>query len=354
MKTIRFTAPLLAAASMLLVQACSSDSQSATSQPADNRVPVHVTVLTPSHSTNEATASGVVFNDAEQHLGFKVGGIVRTVTVREGDRVRAGQLLASLASTEIDAMVDQAREGYNKAERDVRRVEALFADSVATLEQLQNVRTARSVAKNQLDIAEYNKQHSEIRATTHGIVLRRTMEPGEVAAPGAPVLVIAGNNASTWLVRVGVADNVWSRLRVGSTARVNFQALGSQTFPGRIRSVGAASDRATGLYPIDITLDAPPATIATGLFATATLQLNRQPESSTTTIVPMNAILEGNGDIASVFVVSAGKAKKVSVSIAAVLPQGVQLAAPLPSDSLITGGSAYVVDGSPVAISSHR
>src|SRR4051812_10956011 len=68
------------------------------------------------------TGTGVIAARDEYPLGFKIGGVVARVYVREGDLVRAGQLLAELGLREIDAAVAKAHSGLAKTERDHARL----------------------------------------------------------------------------------------------------------------------------------------------------------------------------------------------------------------------------------------
>ena len=73
--------------------------------------------------------------------------------VKEGDRVKKGQLLDTLKSTEIAAQVQQVNLALEKAQRDYQRASKLYKDSVATLEQLQNAKTGVDIARQNLQQA---------------------------------------------------------------------------------------------------------------------------------------------------------------------------------------------------------
>src|SRR5690606_13381446 len=91
--------------------------------------------------------NGVVANEDEFRLSFKVGGIIESIRVNEGERVRRGQTLAVIEQTEIDAQVEQARQAHAKAKRDLERGRRLYEDSVISLEQLQDLETQTAVAQ---------------------------------------------------------------------------------------------------------------------------------------------------------------------------------------------------------------
>ena len=101
-------------------------------------------------------AVGMLSTTTEMKLGFKTGGIVRRVNTKEGASVKRGEVLAVLDLSEIDAQVNQARIGLDKAERDLNRARNLYQDSVATLEQYQNANSAFELAQSQKRVADFN------------------------------------------------------------------------------------------------------------------------------------------------------------------------------------------------------
>ncbi len=135
--------------------------------------------------------SGTLGSNEEIPLSFRIGGVVERVFVDAGAVVRAGDPLATLDLHEFDAAVARARSAADKAGRDLGRVLRLFADRVATLEQVRRAATAREVALAALEAATLNRRKAAIVAPAAGVILRRSAEPGELVAPGATVLVLA-------------------------------------------------------------------------------------------------------------------------------------------------------------------
>ena len=72
--------------------------------------------------------------------------------------------------------MQQAQLAYEKASRDLQRLTNLFNDSVATLEQVQNARTTRDLAAQQLNSARFNRQYSEIRAEAQRLCFTQTRQ----------------------------------------------------------------------------------------------------------------------------------------------------------------------------------
>ena len=294
-------------------------------------------------SAEPVTASGFVASDKEARMAFKTGGVIEKIYVQEGDEVKKGQLLARLNMTEINAQVTQAHEGLNKLERDLKRVTNLYKDSVATLEQLQNVTTGYNLAKQTVEIADFNKNFSDIRATSSGRILKKIMNEGELVGPGMPVLYMTADGASDWTIKVGVSDKDWARLKEGDAANITIDAYKNETFSARITNKAVSIDPASGLYQTELKFYRLPKQLAYGLFATAKMQ----PSNSRSYFsVPVDAIIEGNGNQASVFVFQNGKAIRKQIEIASIANANVLISNGLEgNEQIITDGSAYLTDG---------
>jgi multidrug resistance efflux pump len=135
-------------------------------------------------------AYGLMATKNESRLSFKVGGVIRKIYVKEGQSVQRGQTLASLDLTEIDAQVSQAKSNVEKLKRDVERIERLYNDSAATLEMVQNSKTAYDVANENKSIAEFNREYATIKAASSGKILKKFLNEGELTGPGTSL----GNN----------------------------------------------------------------------------------------------------------------------------------------------------------------
>ena len=300
--------------------------------------------------------SGQFTTDDETQLSFKTGGVIRAILVKEGDRIHKDQLLATLDLTEINTQVGQAQLGLDKARRDFQRVQNLYKDSVATLEQLQNAQTALDIATQQVNAVHFNQSYSEIRAGQDGYVLRKLANPGQVVGSGTPVLETNGAGSTGWLLRVGLSDRQWAQVRLGDKASLETGALPGQTLSGTVSRKSEGVDAQTGTFTADIKLNTP-ASLAAGLFGKGVIQ----PEGGGVKIVgnaphtwsiPYQSLLDGDGSSGYVFITNDGHtAQKVRVRLAGmerdriIISDGLQNAR-----SLIVSGSAYLTDSSPIRI----
>lgn len=317
----------------------------------DAAVPVTLAAVTRDVRTEPIVASGTLSSSEEGRLSFKIGGIIQRIFVQEGQPVRRGQLLATLNLAEINAQVGSAQLAAEKAERDLGRVKALYADTAATLEQLQNATTGQDVARQNLTVARFNQQYAQIRATLNGTVTRKLMNEGEFAQPGAGVLLVSGTGRADWVVRVGVADKDWARLKLRDRATVRLDAYPDRTFAGTVSQLAQAADPMNKLYQVEIRI-APTAgaTFAPGLFAKVELTPAQRRQYA---VVPVEAIVEGNGKEGFVYVLADDrkKVRKLPVQIGflsgdkVLLTQGLDNVA-----NVVTAGSAFLTEESNVVV----
>lgn len=348
MKTFQTLTLIIFAA--LLWQACSPAESAKAIPEANAPIPVRVMPLAKELVSSTVTTAGQFSTDDETTLAFKTGGIIREIFVKEGDYVRSGKLLATLDLTEIKTGVRQAELALMKAERDFQRAENLYQDSVATLEQFQNAQTALALAQEQLKSAKFNLNYSEIRANADGYVLNKFANAGQVVSPGTPIIRINGAGGSGWIFKAALSDKEWAVIQIGDSASIITDAMPEKPIPAQVIRKSEGADPMNGAFSIELKVHTPQDNLlASGLFGTATIIPQQKVNVWR---IPYEALLDGNARQGFVFVTSDNKtAQKVEVSVAGIDNQYVHISGGLENAlALITRGSAYLKDASPITI----
>jgi RND family efflux transporter MFP subunit len=337
---------ILTAAANCGLGACSSKGAANGVDPARA---VQVTQAQMAALDNTLHAVGLLTPKDEARLSFKVGGLIESIKVEEGQAVKAGQLLAVLKQTEIGASLEQARQATAKARRDLERGKALLADGVTTEEQVQDLTTAFSVASAVQSGTEFNATHTRIVASVDGVVLRKLAEANEVVQAGQTVLVLGGAERG-WIVRIGLADRDVVRTHLGDRARIEFDAWPGQSFAGRVSNIASAADSATGTFTIEVQLDAGGAHFVQGLVAKVALSSQG---AGAALVIPLQALLEANDKEAGVFVFdeSGQTVHRVSVQIGRMNAGRIEVLSGLPAGALVvTDGAAFLENGEHVRV----
>lgn len=344
-RSLRWIAPALVAASALLLQSCK---EAPAAEAATTLVAVAADYVTSELIAQPVVATGTFGPRDEIPLAFKIGGVIARVAVDEGQPVRKGQLLATLDLREIDALLDKAKVGVEKAERDQARLRRLAADSVATLAQLQDATSALDAARADAATARVNREYASIVAPEDGIVLLKTGMAGSNIGAGSTVLVLGGG-ARGRVMRFGLSDRDALRVKIGDVATVRFNAVPDRSFTGQVSLLGQAADMRTGTYAVEVALRDVGA-LPAGLVGRVEIAVRGGARAA---MVPVDALLEADADSATVFTLSSERepiATARRVRIAQLVGDRAAVAGLEDSARVVTRGAPYVTPGSRVRV----
>ncbi|WP_341904710.1 efflux RND transporter periplasmic adaptor subunit [Fluviicola taffensis] len=297
-----------------LVASCGSKEKITNEIPKVEVIPVKLESLQAMNSTEEIHVSGQFTTDDETYLSFLSGGIIQKLYVKEGDKVRKGQLLATLDLTLVRATVSQAKLGLEKSKRDLDRAKNLQKEGFATLEQLQNAQTAVDVAEEQVQSALFNLKYAEIRAVSNGFILRKMANQGQLVGSGTPVFQTNGAGSSSFKLKVGVSDRQWSQIHIGDAAEIQADVFKNRNLKAKVSRKSESIDPFSGTFTVELEIQGKlPEGLASGVFGKATISLS---ETSENWKIPYEALLDGNANDGFVFVSNDRKTvKKVPVKI---------------------------------------
>jgi RND family efflux transporter MFP subunit len=294
-------------------------------------------------------ASGVLSSKSEMKLAFKTGGMIRRVYVQEGQSVKEGQLLAELDLSEIDAQVRQAKLGLEKSERDLERVKKLYADEATTLTNVQDATTGFDVAKQSVQVAEFNQKLSRIYAPVSGRILRKISEQGELITPFAPAFIL-GTGESAYIVNVGLADRDVVKVKIGDIANVYLDAYPNEAFQARITQIAQTVNPATGTFEAELQIQPNGRKLISGFVAKAEISTGK---GVSTLAVPIESLVEAEGNKAFVFTYNATNqtVSKSSVTIGSIFGSNVAIISGISEGTeIVTKGANFLSDKAKVKV----
>jgi multidrug efflux system membrane fusion protein len=316
----------------------------------EDPVPVKMAEVAREELSVPLHTSGRLALKAQARLSFKTGGIIKHVYVDEGQEVKKGQMLAVLDLSEVEAHVTQAKNGFLKAERDKERVENLYKDRAATLEQLQDVKTAFDVARSQLTIAEFNLDHSKIQAPSDGKILKRLAEENEMIGAGYPVLVF-GSTGDRWVIKAGVGERDIVNVRLNDSAEVRFDSYPGRVFSAFVSEIPEALDPTIGAYEVEVTLSGE-IEKRVKLISGFVGKVDIHPAAAGFFfVIPVDALVEGDGSKGAVMTVANNTAHRVQVVVSHLFDDKVAIRSGLENvNAVVTDGASYLTDGALVKI----
>jgi RND family efflux transporter MFP subunit len=257
----------------------------------------------------------------EVELHAKVSGYVKEIKVDFGDRVKAGELLATLEVPELQAELVNAQAIEQKAEADYTNMHVIHTRLVAVNQSHPNLvaeqdldtaaaneqTASAAIAAAQADVVKYQTlvKYTKITAPFDGVVTRRYADPGTLIQAGT-----ASDTQSLPVVRV--SDNYRLRLDfpvtvdyakdmvVGDPVTVRVDSLNNRTFTGKISRFTHDVDEATRTMITEIEVPNPDLKLIPGMYATVELKVEKRPG---VLAIPTQAVTGDKGD--SVLVVNA-------------------------------------------------
>ncbi|SNS42219.1 RND family efflux transporter, MFP subunit [Noviherbaspirillum humi] len=233
----------------------------------------------------------------------RVGGEVREVLVREGEPVKAGQVLVKMDATEYQARLDQARGALRAAEgqldiavkaRDNNRtlMEKGFISKNAfenSASQFDIARANVASARGALDVAQKSLGDTVIKAPIGGIVSSRSVQPGEKVSPDNKLLDVVDLRQMELEAAVPAADIL--NVSLGQEVQLRIEGL-AQPLPGKVARISPATQAGSRSILIYIQVDNPDGALRVGMFADARLTLARKAGVLT---VPQSAVQSDAG-----------------------------------------------------------
>lgn len=176
-------------------------------------------------------------------LSFPMSGIIAEMNADIGDAVKQGQVLARLRQEEFLAHVEQASAAYDKAKKDLEKVEQLYEEELASEDRLENARIAVKQAHAAYVMASEALRNSSINAPFDGLVSERSGEPSEMySAMMGPSAVYAVVDASSVNVKLGIPGDELGRVSPGQEGILTVSAYPGREFRGQLTVVGVEVD----------------------------------------------------------------------------------------------------------------
>ncbi len=198
-------------------------------------------------------------------IAAKVLATIEEITVRAGDKVEANDLLVRLDDADLQARRRQAEQAvvaaeatYSEAKREFDRIKALFEQSAvarADYDRAQRTLTVadadRRRAEEALKEALVMLSYTQIRAPKSGRVVDRLAEPGDLAQPGKPLLILY--DAASLRVEAPVPETLAMKLKVGESLRIRIDAL-DQEFESPIVEIVPQADAPSRSFLVKVSL----------------------------------------------------------------------------------------------------
>jgi len=259
--------------------------------------------------TVSVTATGTLQPVNQVDVGTEISGTVESVDVDFNDRVKRGQVLATLNTDQLSARLRQSQAALELARANVQtaqatvletrtkynRLETLAAKGMASQDDLDTAAAAFTRANAAVEVAKAQVtqaqaqvdadrtalQKAQIRSPIDGIVLQREVEPGQTVAASlqTPVLFTLAENLAQMELNVAVDEADVGHVKKGQKASFTVDAFPGRTFPAVIDQVRYAPQTVQGVvtYETVLLVDNSDLTLRPGMTATVDIVVGDYP-----------------------------------------------------------------------------
>jgi RND family efflux transporter MFP subunit len=327
------TTTLLPCAALLLAGACSNAGNQGQAEKQKPQPKVKTALVQARALTERLELTGAIEPTRIARMASPVDGPIIACPVREGDRVRPGQLLARLGRTKgDDAAAASARAELDREELELGRIEKLVETGALPGEELDNARVKVSAAQARLARAMEKLGDYRLSAPWAGVVSRVNVAVGDFVAARATMVELF--DPDTLVLRCAVPEDAAVRVKSGAPIAVTLDAHPGEAFSAKVTRIYPDIDRGTRTRTVEATIEED-VVLAPGMFARLQLTLASIPEALT---VPAEAVVRRDGEPV-VFVIENGKA------IARMVETGIESANRVEIVSGIQAGDKVIVAG---------
>ncbi|WP_299546938.1 efflux RND transporter periplasmic adaptor subunit [uncultured Helicobacter sp.] len=253
-------------------------------------------------------------------LASEVSGIIDSVLVDDGARVKKGQALAVLNSDLLrdeiaskEGALKQAKAQYEKIKKDYARYKSLYESESISFKEYEDILFDMQAQKgnmesisNALELLKTQERKKTIIAPYDGVVLQKMLKQGEWVNAGASVFNIA--KLTPLEATFEVSFEILRSLKVGESLEVQ---IANHTYQARVSALIPLGDAKARTFPLKLAIEDPKGELIEGLEVRASFNVKGQKEKF---LVPRDAILpEIDGNV--IFILDGSQAKKVKILV---------------------------------------
>ncbi|WP_428241386.1 efflux RND transporter periplasmic adaptor subunit [Gynuella sp.] len=201
-----------------------------------------------------------IVSENSANLSFKVPGQIKSLSIKKGEMVRKGQVLATLDDTDYRVQMDSANASYSLASAQYERIRESALKAVTTAAQLDEARASLEQAKAALDNATNQLAYTVIKAPFDGMVADTYQDQEEYVGAATPVLTLI--QVEPLNVAFDAPASLLARLSDHVKAKeyhpaVIFDQLPGRTFTSTFKEMTTIPDAGTRSYSIVLSLPKP-------------------------------------------------------------------------------------------------
>lgn len=283
---------------ILILVGCSSQAKSPSAEDqSETALPVEVGTVERGTTIAELTSTAALEAEDEATVVARVGGVVTSVLVEEGQYVKADQPLARLDDRRLALELRRAEVQLQKLRTEYGRTKILHDKQLVSNETFEQAKTAYEDQEVTVDLSRLELAYATIRSPISGWVSVRHLKTGNMVRANDPAFEVT--NLDPLRAVLHVPEGELAKLSVGQPAILQFDALPNRTFEGRVTLISPVVDAETGTVRVTVQVSDRSRTMKPGMFGRIRVQYDQREDAL---LVPRSALVEED-EAVSVFVV---------------------------------------------------
>jgi len=332
-------------------------SQATTTQPdkakeekkEEKKQPFEVAVVKNGSISSSLITTATLDPDSQVTLASETNGIVDRILVEEGDRVRQGQIIATLSANEKIAALKKAEVHLQNATNELKRKQTSYDEKLISQVEYDKARYDKEVAQAEVNVAQVEVARTTIRAPFSGIVTQRFIEKGQNINAQTQLFTIV--DFEPLEAKIYLPEREIYGLRSKQDVNLTLNAQKDVNFTGRITQINPAVDTKTGTVKVTVEVNNPPAQVRPGSFVDVRLVTQRHDNAL---LVPKKALAEEAGE-QFVFVIKKGVASRQRVETGFLDDRNAEILSGLKQgDEVVVAGQGSLREGSKTEIVAKR
>jgi len=308
-------------------------------------VPVEVANAKPVTTTADIRSVGSLQSDESVQIAPEIAGRVAEIAFKEGDDVKAGDVLVRLDDALVRAEVADAEARHELAKSNLARANTLSKTGNVTERARDEAVAAFGTASAALELARVRLSKHVITAPFTGVVGLRRVSVGAYVAIGAPIVNL--EKIDELKVDFKIPEIYLARVRIGQTIDVTVDALPDRSFTGRIYAIDPMVDVNGRALQIRARIANPDRLLRPGLFARIVIKGDSERQA---VMVPESAVVPRGGE-SYVYRIEQGKAVETKVRLGERRAGAVEIVEGLPADAtVVTAGHQRLRNGATVDV----
>jgi len=328
--------------------------------------PVRFSEVTEAPIQVERRFSGITKAGEVVRMSFRTGGKVETLKVVVGDRVKLGQVVATLDNRDARLNLEKAlvalensRIQSENARSNLNRIRALYENNNEPLSEYEKARDSYANAsatynadKRGAQLLKRELAYYTLTAPMDGIITSRVVEANENVSSGQEVAVIQSSDSIE--VETGIPELWIPHVSRGQEVSIAYPSAPEKRFAGRVTEVAFESDKETHTYPVTLSMEGAGADIRPGMPASVIFEFDKN-VAGAMLLVPAHAVAKDYEGYFVYILEEAGKGEGVvtkrRVTVGRMITEGFEIASGLQAgEKVVTAGVSFLTDGKQVKL----